>query len=110
MRVDAQYTLPVHPVFADHMYVKRCAGPLEPLQYMWRLRCNHLAHGSVAMFSQADSDSLVQEDPDDEEGEFDLQQSPPKITGVKMPYLHLKLFKHSWRAKNTLKRQQGLHP
>ena len=30
--------------------------------------------------SQADSDSLVQEDPDEEEGEFDLQPPPPKIT------------------------------
>ena len=31
-------------------------------------------------FSQAVSDSLVQEDPDDEEGQFDLEPPPPKIT------------------------------
>ena len=30
--------------------------------------------------SQAASDSLVQEDPDDEEGKFDLEPPPPKIT------------------------------
>ena len=30
--------------------------------------------------SQEDSDSLVQEDPDEEEGHFDLEPLPPKIT------------------------------
>ena len=30
--------------------------------------------------SQSFSDSLVQEDPDDEEGQFDLEPPPPKIT------------------------------
>ena len=61
--------------------------------------------------SQEDSDSLVQEDPDEEEGHFDLEPPPPKISqGFKMPYLHLKLFKHSWTAKDTRKKQQELHP
>jgi hypothetical protein len=59
--------------------------------------------------SQAVSDSLVQEDPDDE-GQFDLEPPPPKITRFQDAiYPHLKRFSHSWIGEDSLKRQQGLH-